>query len=170
MLKIKSAALSAVLILILGCGNSKQNISDDQTASATLANSNEPNSTNSFSEPSASDIVIYSGNCIKYEKTLVDETKVKYTEVESGFAKVVVNLASKKFSFFLNDNLIFSYFDYLNSADDGRGGESFSFDAQYSAFRFIAERSFKIFDTPGSESAGTPFLGYEYEITNYQVN
>lgn len=170
MLKIKLTALSALLILILGCGNSNQSSNNDQTSTATSNNENELNSTNSFSEPKANDIVIYSGDCIKYEKTLVEETKAKYTEVESGFAKVVVNVASKKFSFFLNDKLIFTYSDYLTSPDDGLGGESFSFDAQYSAFRFIAEKSFKIFDTPGSESVDTPFLGYEYVISNYKVD
>jgi hypothetical protein len=173
MIKIKLTALVLALLVISGCNRSNPSSTSKINESPTpqiASEQTKANSKTAIAEPSKEDIVIYSGNCTKYEQTLVDETKMSYTPVSSGFGKVVINTSTNKFSFFFKDNLVFTYSNYLYGQDDVRGGESYSFDAQYSAFRFTAERSFKIWDTPGSESAGGSFLGNEYVISDYQVN
>jgi hypothetical protein len=115
-------------------------------------------------------ITVYSGNCTLYKRTLVEGNKRKYTSLGTAFGKVVIDHSAKRFSFYFNGKLVFSQTNYLSHNDGHQGGEGFSFDGDYSAHRFTAERTFNIYDQAGSFGSGGSFLGYEYEITNYKIN
>src|SRR5690606_4610410 len=106
------------------------------------------------------ELVIYSGNCIQYRRDLVEGNKIQYSEVSRAFSKIVINPKTRKFTFFYNDQMVFTNDDYMSYIDDMQGGEGFTFIAGLSAFNQIAEKTFRIFDDAGTYGSNEPFIGY----------
>jgi hypothetical protein len=116
------------------------------------------------------DIIIYSGNCVKYKLDIVPPNHIHRDELGHAFAKLVINRTTKHMNFYFDDVLIFSTDNLLSEVDDIKGGESFDGDNGASAYRLIAERTFTIrYDNP-FERANTNDIGYEYLISNYIKN
>jgi hypothetical protein len=101
---------------------------------------------------------IYSGNCIRYKKNIVNGNKLKYTPIDQGFGKLVLSTDKKSFNFYYNDNEIFVRNDYDSYFDD-KGGQGFTSYNSAEAHRYIAERKLDV-----------EFNGYRFEIEHYKEN
>lgn len=111
---------------------------------------------------------IYSGNCIRYRKSLVNGNKLKLTLIEQGFGKLVIASDRTSFIFYFNDELVYSGRDWDSSTDQS-GGVGYTSDYRIDAHRSIAEKSLQVnYNPTGSNSDA--YLGDRYEIERYQEN
>jgi len=112
-------------------------------------------------------INIYSGNCKLYKMTLMPPNHMKYTEVSTAFAKLVVDRTHKHLNFFYDGKLVFSRDDFDSYMDTNLGGEGFTSYNGVGAHSYPAEHQFKI----NFKDVFSPNdQGCEYEISNYSVN
>jgi hypothetical protein len=121
-------------------------------------------------EPKARGIVVYSGDCTLYKKHTIENGEVKYIPARNAFAKIVINNLAKKFSFFFDGKLIYSQRKYLSYHDDIQGGTGFPLDGDFSAHLFTDEKTFKVYDQAGTYGSKDSFIGYEYQLANYQTS
>jgi len=138
--------------------------SNMQQLHATKANDNNTSST----KANRTNIIIYSGACIYYQKIWVEnngEHEEHLKPISKGFAKAVFNRQKKAMYFYYNNKLVHSFKDYDSYMDDKFGGEGYSFDASADGHRFIAER---VFQLNTNHLLSEP--GFQYDIINYKEN
>lgn len=111
---------------------------------------------------------VYSGSCTLYKRRFVEPNSKQSTKIKTAFAKVVIDKSTKRFSFFFDGKQVGSWSGFNSYVDGEQGGEGFDMSNEWSAYRLTAKRTFNIYKNnigyKGSD------LGYEYEITNYEVN
>jgi len=119
--------------------------------------------------PGKQNIVVYSGNCIRYKRTFVPPNHTKSSPLDKAFSKVIINRSTKQISFYYNGQLVFSR-NSFDSEIDQQGREGLISYNGAEMVRYIAEKHIEIILNDPLSRHGQDDLGYEYDIANYSTN
>jgi hypothetical protein len=118
---------------------------------------------------STQNIVIYSGNCVRYKRTFVPPNQVRSTPLDKAFGKIVINRSNKHINFYYNGHEVFSRTDFDSEISQQGSEELMSYNG-VELSRFIAERYMKISLNDPMDRHGENDMGLVFEIINYATN